>query len=125
MGRKITDGNAIDVTAPASTLIEKGELYRIDGWTGFAMDQIDATETDRGVALEVSHSLWRIKVPAATAANRGDFLGWTTGAGFKKGETDLSAIAAPVDGSTPVLAVAKVEGVRNSRGYATVRLVHI
>ena len=125
MGRKITDGNAIDVVAPAATLIEKGEVYRIDGWTGFAMDQIDAAEVDRAVALEVTHSLWRVKVPAATAAARGDFLSWTTGAGFKKGSTDLAAIAAPADGSTPVLAVLKVEGVRNSDGYATVRICHI
>ncbi len=125
MGRKITDGNAIDVVAPAATLIEKGELYRIDGWTGFAMDQIDVSEVDRGFALEVTHSLWRCKVPAGTAAARGDFVQWTTGAGFKKASTDLSAIAAPTDGSTPILAVAKVEGVRNSDGYATLRLVHI
>ena len=124
MGRKVTDGRAIDVTAPAGT-VEKGELYRIDGWTGFALDQIDPTETDRGLALEVCESLWRVKVPAATAAARGDFLGWTAGAGFKTGATDLVAIAAPADGSTPVLAVAKVEGVRNSRGYATVKLVHL
>lgn len=125
MGRKVTDGNAIDVSAPAATLIEFGELYRIDGWTGFAMDQIDTTEVDRAVALQVDHALFRCKVPAATAAARGDFVGWTTGAGFKKGSTDLSAIAAPADGSTPVLACAKVEGVRNSDGYATLRLVHI
>lgn len=125
MGRKITDGNAIDVTAPASQLIEKGELYRIDNWTGFAMDQIDAAEVDRAVALEVTHSLWRCKVPAATAAARGDFLGWSAGAGFKRGSTDLTAIAAPTTGETPILAVAKVEGVRNADGYATLRLTHI
>src|SRR3954469_22958699 len=98
MGRKITDGRAIDVVAPAATLIEKGELYRVDGWTGFAMDQIDATEVDKAFALEVAESLWRVKVPAATAAARGDFLGWATGAGFKRGSTDLVAIAAPADG---------------------------
>jgi hypothetical protein len=125
MGRKISDGNAVDVVATAAQLIEKGELYRIDGWTGFAMDQIDAAEVDRGVALEVTHSLWRVKVPVGTAAARGDFLNWTTGAGFKRGSTDLAAIAAPADGSTPILAVAKVEAVRNSTGYATIRLVHI
>lgn len=123
MGRKITDGLAIDVTAPAATLIEKGEIYRIDGWTGIAMDQIDVAEVDRSVALEVSKSLWRVKVPAATAAARGDYLGWTTGAGFKKGTTDLAAIAAPAAGGVPATAVAKVEGVRNSTGYATIRVL--
>lgn len=125
MGRKITDGLAIDVQAPAATLIEKGELYRIDGWTGFALDQIDAAEVDKGLALEVSAALWRCKVPAGTCAARGDFVNWTTAAGFKKGSTDLAALAAPADGSTPVLAVAKCEGIRNSNGYATLKLVHV
>lgn len=123
MGRKITDGLAIDVQAPAATLIEKGEAYRIDNWTGIAMDQIDATEVDRGVALEVSKALWRVKVPAATAAARGDYLGWSAGAGFKKGSTDFTAIVAPVNGGIPAGAVAKVEGVRNASGYATIRVL--
>lgn len=124
MGRKVTEGGAIDVVVPATKATQKGEIYRIDGWTGFALDQIDVTEVDRAVALDLTRSLWRCKVPAATAVARGDYLGWTTGAGWKQGDTDLSAIAAPADGSTPVLAVAKVEGVRNSTGYATLRLVH-
>lgn len=123
MGRKITDGLAIDVQAPGSTLIEKGECYRIDNWTGIAMDQIDVAEVDRSVALEVSKALWRVKVPAATAVARGDFLGWSAGAGFKKGSTDFVAIAAPANGGVPALSVAKVEGVRNASGYATIRVL--
>ncbi len=121
MGRKITDGQAVDVTAPAGT-IEFGEMYRIDGWSGFAMDAIASSATDRGLALEVSLSLWRIKTPAGTAGTRGAFLQWATGAGFKTGGTDLQDLAAPAAGGTPQNAVAKVEGVRNSAGYATVRL---
>jgi hypothetical protein len=124
MGRKVSDGAAIDFTAPAATLIEKGELYRVDNWTHVAMDQIDATEVDRGYSGEVRPvGLWRVKVPAATAATRGDYLGWSAGAGFKAGGTDMVAIVAPVNGGWPALAVAKVEGVRNSRGYATVLLL--
>lgn len=122
MGRKVTDGLAIDVVAPAATLIEKGEAYRIDNWTGIAMDQIDAAEVDKGFSLEVTKALWRVKVPAATAAARGDYLGWSAGAGFKKGSTDFVAIVAPVNGGVPALAVAKVEGVRNASGYATIRI---
>lgn len=123
MGRKITDGLAIDCVAPAATLIEKGECYRIDNWTGIAMDQVDATEVDKVVALEVTKALWRVKVPAATAVNRGDYLGWSAGAGFKRSSTDFVAIVAPVNGGIPALAVAKVEGVRNASGYATIRVL--
>lgn len=122
MGRKISDGLAVDVVAPAGT-IEKGELYRIDGWTGIAMIAIASTDTDRVLALECSKALWRVKVPVATAAARGDYLQWTTGAGFKSGATDLQAIAQPAAGGVPANAVARVEAVRNSAGYATIRVL--
>jgi hypothetical protein len=122
MGRKITDGLAVDVVAPAGTF-DKGELYRIDGWTGIAMISIAAADTDRVLALECSKALWRVKVPAATAVARGDYLGWTTALGTKSGATDLAAIAAPAAGGVPATAVAKVEAVRNSTGYATIRVL--
>lgn len=124
MGRKVSDGVTIDFNAPAATLIEKGELYRVDNWTHIAMDQIDATEVDKGYAGEIRPAgLWRVKVPAATAVARGDYLGWSAGAGFKSGATDLVAVAAPANGGVPTAAVAKVEGVRNSRGYATIIVI--
>ena len=123
MGRKVTDGQALDITLPAGSC-DFGELIRVDYWTGFAMDTIASGATDRGLALDVSKALYRCKVPVGVAAARGDFVSWATGAGYKKGETDLTAIAAPTDGSTPILAVAKVEGVRNASGYATLKLVH-
>ena len=122
MGRKISDGLAIDCVAPAG-VIEKGELYRIDGWTGIAMISIAAADTDRVVALEVSKALWRVKVPVATAAARGDFLTWSAGAGFKTGATDMVAVASPANGGVPELTVAKVEAIRNSTGYATIRVL--
>jgi hypothetical protein len=120
MGRKISDGEAIDVLAPAATLIEKGELYRIDGFTGFAMDQIDATEVDKGFALEVSQAIWRCKVPVGTCGTRGLYVKWTAaGVTFQKSSTDLLD-----DTTTRTLnSVAKVESVRNSSGYATLKLV--
>jgi hypothetical protein len=123
VGRKVTDGLAVDVTAPGAQLVETWELYRIDNFTGFALDEITAAEVDRGLALDVSEAVVSCKVPAATAAARGDFLNWTTGAGFKRGSTDLQAIAAPADGSVPDLAVAQVETPRNAGGYARIKLV--
>ena len=122
MGRKVTDGLAIDVTAPAGT-VEFGEMYRIDNWTGFAMDEILPAETDRGLALDISMAVFSCKVPVGVATVRGDFVNWTTGAGFKSGPTDLALLAAPTDGSVPLLAIAKVETPRNSGGYARLRLV--
>jgi hypothetical protein len=121
MGRKKTDGEAVDVTAPGATLIEKGELYRIDNFTGFAADQIDATEVDRSVALDVSQAVWKVKVPVGTCATRGMYVKWTAagGATFQKSSTDLLD-----DTSTRTLnSIGKVEEVRNSAGYAAIKLL--
>lgn len=125
MGRKITDGKAVDVVVPASTLVEKGELYRINGWTGFAMDQIDATEVDRGVSLEVCDSTWRVKVPAGTCGTRGNYVRWsdssTSSQTFAKSSTDI----ADETGTRTANSIAKVEGIRNSTGYATLKLLTV
>lgn len=122
MGRKITDGWAIQVTAPAG-LIEKGEVYRIDGFTGFAMDEITASETDRLVELDIAPGVWSVKTPAAVGDGaRGDFLQWATGAGFKSGQLNLEDVAAPAGGGVPDTAVLQVETPRNSRGYTRVKL---
>lgn len=118
MGRMVTDGLSIDVSAPAAVLVEKGEMYRIDNWTGFSFDEITATEVDRGMSLDVSHALYRVKVPAGTCATKGNYVTWSAGAGFKDSATGLVDEAART-----LISVAKVEGVRNSRGYATLKLV--
>lgn len=122
MGRKVTDGLSLDFTAPDATAIEEGEIYRVDGWTHFAVTAVGATDTNRNYAGDVSEALYRCKVPAGVAAARGDYVAWSAGAGFKSGATDLTAVAL-TDGSIPAGAVAKVEGVRNASGYATLRLV--
>lgn len=120
MGRKKTDGEAVDVTAPASTLISKGELYRIDGWTGFALDEITATEVDRGLSLEISQAVWKVKVPVGTCGTRGLYVKWTTaGVTFQSADTQLLD-----DTTTRTLnSIGKVEEVRNSAGYAAIKLM--
>jgi hypothetical protein len=123
VGRKVTDGKAVDVTAPGSTHIETGEVYRIDGWTGFSMDDIAADEVDRGMALECTESVWSVKTPSGTAATRGAYLQWATGTGFRAGPTQLEDVAIPAAGGVPDTAVAKVETPRNSGGYARIRLI--
>lgn len=121
MGRKVTDGLSVDFTAPAATHIQEGELYRVDGITHFAVTEILDTETfDRNYAGDVSQALYRCLVPAGTCATRGGYAGWSAGAGFKAGATDLVDVADT--GSVPAGAVVQVESVRNSRGYATLRL---
>lgn len=121
-GRFISDGKAIDVVAPGSTAIESGEMYRIDNFTGFAMVAVSSTEAgsmERDIALERSERLWRVSVPSGTCGTRGIFVKWSNNDGsFKKSSTDV------VDETVAktVLSVAQVEGVRNSRGFATLKL---
>jgi hypothetical protein len=118
VGRKASDGQAVDVQAPGATQIDFGELYRIDGFSGIALSKIGASDTDRGLALEVSSSIWWVKTPAAVGVTRGAFVYWTSGTGFKKSSTDLSNTAGTA-GDQPI---GKVETVRNSNGYAAIKL---
>lgn len=118
MGRKKTDGEAVDVVAPAATAVQKGELVRIDNFSGFALDDITTTEVDRGLALEVSQAIWKVKVPVGTCATRGNYVQWSAGAGFKTSATDLAdGTAARALGS-----IGMVEEVRNTNGYAAIKL---
>lgn len=124
MGRKVTDGLAIDLQAPASTEIDEGELYRVDNWSHFAVTTVEADDTNRLYAGEVSQAIFACLVPVGTCGTRGGFAGWPTGAGFKKASTDLVDVAESSDfGAPPKAAIVKVETVRNSRGYARLRLV--
>lgn len=120
MGQKKTDGRAIDVQAPASTALSFGELYRIDGWTGFAMKTVGATDVDRGLALSVSEEIYYCVVPAAVSGARGTLVYWTAGAGFKRGTTDLTTTD-PGAGSDPV---GKIEEARDSNGVAAIRVIN-
>lgn len=121
MGRKISDGKAIDSVAPGSTAIVFGELYRIANFTGFAMVDVDAADTDRDFALERCESIWAVAVPAGTCGTRGNYVKWTDtgGATFQKGDTHLVD-----DGAVKTVnSIAQVETVRNSRGYARLKLL--
>ena|SRR5687767_6570791 len=120
MGQLKTDGRAIDVTWTASQIITKGDLYRQDGWNGIALEDFTAAETPRASAMEVSSErIWLVKTPAGVGDGaRGDRLYWTTGAGFKRGDTDLSEA---VLGSP----VAIVEELRDANGWCGVRVLNV
>lgn len=116
MGHLLTDGKAIDVVAPAGT-INFGDLYRISGWTGIAMDAIAAGDTVRDLSLEVAQRVWKIKIPAGINPVVGDHLAWdAVGTAFKQGDTNL------VIAGAGVLGVCKVLIAKNANGYAAVRL---
>lgn len=116
MGQLKTDGRAIDVATPGATAITFGELYRIDGWTGFAMKTQAAADTDRNMALEVSaERIWYCSVAAAVNGARGTLVYWTAGAGFKKATTDLTTTATGG-------AVGIIEEARDANGFAAIRV---
>jgi len=121
MGQLKHDGRATQngVTAPAAQAIVKGDLYRINNWNGFALKTIGASDTLRTLDLEIAPDrIWYIKLPAALSPVVGDPLYWTTGAGFKRGDTDLSATVAGAP-------ACKVEEVKDANGYAAVRCLNI
>lgn len=121
MGQLKHDGRATQggVTAPAAQAIVKGDLYRINGWNGIALKTIGASDTLRTMDMEIAPDrVWYIKLPAALSPAVGDYIYWTTGAGFKRGDTDLAAavVGAPV---------AKVDEVKDANGYCAVRVLNV
>lgn len=121
MGQLKHDGRATQngVSAPAAQAIVKGDLYRINGWTGFALKTIGASDTLRTLDLEIAPDrVWYVKLPAAVAPAIGDPLYWTAGAGFKRGDTDIQVAAAGAP-------CAKVEEVKDANGYCAVRALNI
>jgi len=121
MGQLKHDGRATQngVTFPAAQAIVKGDLYRVNNWNGFALKTIGASDTIRVADMEIAPDrIWYIKLPAALSPAAGDVLYWTTGAGFKRGDTDLSATVA----GSPAC---KVEEIKDANGYAAVRALNI
>jgi hypothetical protein len=92
MGNKNTEGEAIDVTSPGGAVtIQKGELYRVNKWNGFAMATVLPTDPELGFALQANFDVWWITVPSGCAgAVAGDLLYWSGSEGFKAGPTDLT-----------------------------------
>jgi len=121
VGQLKHDGRATQggVTAPAAQAITFGDLYRINGWNGIAMKTIGASDTIRSMDMEIAPDrVWYIKVPAGVSPAVGDFLYWTAGAGFKRGDTDLTVTAT----GTPV---AKVDEVKDTNNFAAVRVLNL
>jgi len=119
VGQLKHDGKATQggMTFPAGTIV-KGDLYRLNGWNGIALKAIASTDTVRTADMEISSErIWYVKLPAITPA-LGQYLYWTAGAGFKRGDTDLTLT---VTGSP----VAVVEEVKDSGGYAAVRVLNV
>lgn len=123
MGYKITDGKAINVTAPGATPLVDGELYRINGWTGCVVGAVDASQLDRTRAMEVSAEFIHcFKIPAITPAV-GDVLYWATSARatFQKGDTHLQTTPATA-GDPPAC---KVLRAKDGNGYIYARVINL
>lgn len=121
MGQLKHDGRATQggFAAPASTDLPFGDLFRLNGWNGIALSHIATTDTARNLDFEIAPDrVWYVKLPAALSPAVGDFLYWTAGAGFKRGDTDLTAT---VTGSP----VCKVEEAKSANGYAAVRVLNV
>jgi hypothetical protein len=116
VGHLIGDKKAVDVTVPAGDFFH-GDLYRINTFSGFLLNDCLTAATDRNRSLEIAiNRCWNVKFPAGLTPAVGDVLYWAAGAGTKRGDTDLSATVA----GAPVCKVIKA---KNAAGYAQVVLI--
>src|SRR5436305_11685045 len=122
MGQLKSDGRAstgASFSAPAGQVINFGDFYRLNGWNHIALAKIGSADTVRAYGAEIAPDrIWYVLLPAGLNPAVGDYLYWTAGAGFKRGDTDLTAT---VTGSP----VAKVEEAKNANGYAAVRVLNV
>ena len=120
MGYRVSDGKAPAFTFPASQVINDYDLYRVNGWTFCAIGSVDATQTDRTRAGDMdTNAVFSVLLPTALTPAVGDLLYWSSGTGFKRGDTDLVA-AGTVGGVGPVV---KVLVAKNAAHYAQVRIL--
>lgn len=119
MGQKISDGKAFDAAAPAATVINDYDLYRINAWNGAAIGAKDAVQADRNLAFEMdANAIYSVKIPAGVTPAVGDALYWTTGAGFKRADTDIQAAAL----GSPCF---KCISTKNAAGYVQGRILNV
>lgn len=122
MGSKHTEGEAIDVVSPGgSVTITKGELYRVNGWNGFAMATVLPTDPELGFALQTNQDTWWVQVPSGvSAAVEGQVLYWTGSEGFKQGASDLTTSTGGPGGPA-----CKVVVPPDANGIASVRALNV
>lgn len=115
MGNLRGDLKAVNVTVPAGTF-SHGDLYRINTFSGFLINDCAAAATDRARSLEIAmNRAWEVLLPGGLTPAVGDLLYWTAGAGVKRGDTDLAAAVV----GPPIVKVVKA---KNASGYAQVTL---
>lgn len=125
MGQLKSDGKAVDTSAPAATPMDFGELYRVDGWNGIALKTVGASDTVRGLSLEVSSErVWYVLAPDLSLA-KGDFIYWgTAGTGnFHDGPTDISDAAGKATASDSPCGV--VEEDQDANFYVAIRVLNV
>src|SRR5437868_14113309 len=89
MGQLKSDGRATQggFVAPAGQVINFGDLYRLNGWNHIALTKIGSADTVRNYGGEIAPDrIWYVLLPAALNPAVGDYLYWTAGAGFKRGD---------------------------------------
>jgi hypothetical protein len=115
MGNLRGDLKAVNVVVPAGDF-NHGDLYRINTFSGFLINDCLTAAVDRNRAMEIAmNRMWEVKLPGALAPAVGDLLYWTAGAGTKRGDTDLAAAVV----GPPIVKVVKA---KNANGYASVVL---
>lgn len=125
MGQLKHDGRATleGITWPAG-VITFGDLYRVNGWTGVAMNNFASGESPRVGAMEIAPDrIWYVKFPSALNSVKGDYVAWAsaTAATFQRGDTNLEAFVL----ATHKFPCALVEEAADAADYAGIRILNV
>lgn len=112
MGRKVSDGKAINLTCPTSQVINDYDLYRINNINGVAIGTNDGVAT-KVMAFEIDTStIYSVKVPAGINPRVGQDLFWANPDIFQRGDTNL-VVEPAVSGDEPCFWVTKAKNANN------------
>lgn len=116
MGRKLSDGKAVNLTVPDGEAVLDYELYRI-GVNGVSVGAVATGDTARTLAFEIdTNFIYRIHVPTGVNPGVDDLLYWDDPTSFQSGPDDL--VAAPTSyGDRPCFWVTEVRTSDGAGGY--------
>lgn len=117
MGRRKTDGLAINMTVPDATAVADYELYRIGGINGLAITDVAADDVERTIAFETdTNAIYSIHAPSGVNPAAGALLYWTTPGSFQDCSLHLRTTPA-TQGDSPCFFVTKARSADPDGGF--------
>ncbi|AEE95776.1 DUF2190 family protein [Mahella australiensis] len=109
MGRKVSDGLSVRVTVPASTVVEQGKFYVLDGFFGMAIQSVTTGAGETApVILNIEQAEYETsQITTADAFSKGDKVYWNASTKLLTTQANADASGNPQNRPVGRVTVAK------------------